>query len=417
MSRGGLEVAQVVRRFGSEFSKRFTTTLRSVHWRALKDIAVCRTAELGGHIQRCDNCQHSEIAYNSCRNRHCPKCQAGKRAKWLQDREAELLPVPYFHVVFTLPSQFNQLALQNPKLIYGLLFKAASRTLLEVAQTPKHLGARLGFLCVLHTWGSNLMLHPHLHCVVPAGGLANDKSKWIHARSSKSEKPFFLPVRVLSRVFRGKFINGLKSLFNQGKLQLHGRLKELREREQFEALLNKATRKDWVVYAKRPFGGPTQVLKYLARYTHRVAISNQRLLSVNQSSVTFQYKDYANQSASKRMRLSGVEFLCRFCMHILPSGFMRIRHYGWMANRNRKQNVSRCRRLLGQSILVQQPEHVIVADAIENDSNSATCPICREGSIRRIDVPVIRKFCRAMRVSIVRPIHAAIQQPPRIDTS
>jgi Putative transposase/Transposase zinc-binding domain len=387
VTRCDLELAQVVQRFGNDFLGRYGKAIRSVHRKALHDIEVCRTAELGGHVQRCDTCDHMEISYNSCRNRNCPKCQSNLRAKWMQDREAELLPVPYFHVVFTLPNHFNNLALQNPREVYGLLFKAASQTLIEVGRTPKHLGANLGFLCVLHTWGQNLMLHPHLHCIVPGGGLSIDGTQWISNKTLKSGNNFLLPVRVLSKVFRGKFISGLKQLYAQGKLQFHGRIEELTNQSDFEKLLNKSVKNNWVVYAKQPFGGPAQVLKYLSRYTHRVAISNQRLIKMDEKSVTFQYKDYADQSASKHMRLSGVEFLRRFFMHVLPRGFTKIRHYGWMANRDRTKNIASCRVLIAASSAQKPPDKPINSKDEIQESLTPNCPVCRTGKMQRIDVP------------------------------
>lgn len=389
MTHRNLEVADIVRRFGEQFTRQFDKILRPVHRKALRDIAACRTAELGGHVNRCNECGHSEVAYNSCRNRNCPKCQAGKRAKWMADRESELLPVPYFHVVFTLPSTINSVALQNPKAIYSLLFQAVSRTLIEVAETPKHLGAKIGFLCVLHTWGQNLMLHPHLHCVVPAGGLAPDKSRWIKPKNSNHRKPFLLPVRVLSRVFRGKFIAGLKRLYRKGELQLHGKLETLKDPASFDEFLNKLTSKEWVVYSKPPFGGPVQVLKYLSRYTHRVAISNSRIRKIDKMGVAFQYKDYAKNSQQKTMRISGPEFLRRFCMHILPSGFMRIRSYGWMANRNRKKNIELCRSFLGHRAADSSSDILNKSPNEPSDQTELPCPVCKTGRLIRVDVAVV----------------------------
>jgi hypothetical protein len=298
MSRPALEVADVIRQCGSAFEDAFGPSLSLDQRRVLREIAACRTAALGGHVQECDGCGHRQIAYNSCRNRHCPKCQAAARGEWLEAREQELLPVPYFHVVFTLPHELGQLAWQNKKVVYGLLFRAAAATLLTVAADPQHLGAKIGFLSVLHTWGQNLMHHPHLHVVVPGGGLSSDGSRWIACKQSRRKKEFFLPVRILSRVFRGKFLAGLKQAHADGKLEFHGRLQPLAEPGRFNHLLNQSARRDWIVYAKRPFGGPRQVLKYLARYTHRVAISNRRLIRLENGRVTFRYKDYADAFGS-----------------------------------------------------------------------------------------------------------------------
>lgn len=395
MSESAIEVADIVRRFGARVVQRHGAAISFEQRRALRDIAACRTAELGGHVQGCADCGHRQIAYNSCRNRHCPKCQAAARAEWLAAREQELLPVPYFHVVFTLPPEFNELALQNPRAVYGLLFRAASQTLLQVARNPDRLGAKIGFLAVLHTWGQNLMHHPHLHCVVPGGGLSPDGQSWVPCRRSrKRRREFFLPVRILSRVFRGKFIAGLKTLFRTEQLKFFGQLKPLTHHVAFEQLLNQSVRRDWVVYAKRPFGGPQQVLKYLARYTHRVAISNQRLRQIDNERVAFQYKDYADQSRTKVLSLEGTEFLRRFLMHILPRGFVRIRHYGFLANRDRGNNLALCRRLLGiaQPVPNDNPtsdvpltENAIVSEPV------LPCPACKTGKLLRIEsLPAVR---------------------------
>lgn len=339
MNRPTWEVADIVRKHANEYLAQYGASVDQR--RVLRAIANCRTAVLGGHVETCSACDHQQIAYNSCRNRHCPKCQAAARAEWMQQREAELLPVPYFHVVFTLPDELTALALQNPRVVYGILFRAASQTLLEVAANPKHLGAEIGFLAVLHTWGQTLIPHPHLHCVVPSGGLAQDRSQWVAGRSD-----FFLPVRVLSRVFRGKFLDLLKRAFAKNTLTFHGQLSDLSDPAQLEARLNQSVRQEWVVYAKPPFGGPTQVLKYLARYTHRVAISNNRLLNVENGQVTFRYKDYAQGNQQRTMTLTATEFLRRFLLHVLPTGLMRIRHYGFMANRFRQEKLALCRSLL-----------------------------------------------------------------------
>ena len=272
MTKPRLELAEIVREHITEYLQSHGASY--AQQQVLRAVMRCRTAALGGHLAACDQCEHRQLAYNSCRNRHCPKCQGSACARWMQARAAELLPVPYFHVVFTLPTALGPLALQNPRVLYGLLFHAAAETLLEVAANPKHLGARIGFLSVLHTWGQNLLHHPHLHCVVPSGGISPDGTQWIRGRTD-----YLLPVRVLSRVFRGKFIAGLKRAFEKKKLEFHGQLASLAEANTFEQLLDQVVRKEWVVYAKRPFGGPKQVLKYLSRYTHRVAIGNRRLVS------------------------------------------------------------------------------------------------------------------------------------------
>ncbi len=359
---GALELAEVVRRHGHRLGD-----LSGEHRRILRAIASCRTAELGGHVQTCDSCRHQRIAYNSCRNRHCPRCQAAACARWMAEREAELLPVEYFHVVFTLPDDFNALALVNRRVVYNVLLGAVARTLLEVAANPRRLGARIGFIGILHTWGQNLCLHPHVHCVVPGGGIAPD-GKWVSCRAG-----FFLPVRVLSRVFRGKFIDALKRMRGKGKLIGAG------DDRAFERLLDASVKHDWVVYAKSPFGGPRQVLKYLARYTHRIAISNRRLVSVDDEKVTFRWKDYAHGNRPRTMTLDGAEFLRRFLLHAVPGGFMRIRHFGLLANRVRTKSLERCRRLLA----VEAPAD---ASAQVSPGSGATvehehCPLCGVGRL------------------------------------
>jgi hypothetical protein len=362
--RPALELAEVVRRHGSAIDPALSGEQR----RILRAIASCRTAALGGHVETCDHCHYRRIAYNSCRNRHCPKCQASACARWMEQRAEELLPVEYFHVVFTLPDAFNALALANKRVVYGALFDAAAQTLLEVAATPRHLGARIGFLAILHTWGQNLSLHPHVHCVVPGGGIAPDGSRWIACRPG-----FFLPVRVLSRVFRGKFIDLLKRARGQG------RLVGAEDEQAFERLLDAAVRHEWVVYAKPPFGGPEQVLKYLARYTHRIAISNRRLLAMDDRTVTFAYKDYAHGGRSRTMTLDGGEFLRRFLLHAVPPGFMRLRQFGLLANRVRTQNLEQSRRLVGVPRVIEQR---CVAPAVAAEP-VACCPNCGRGRLIR----------------------------------
>jgi hypothetical protein len=346
--RPTLEVADVIRSHGEEFLAKYGTTLTATQRRALRDLSACRTAALGGHVERCADCGHERIAYNSCRNRHCPKCQATARAVWLEREAEHLLPVEYHHVVFTLPAAVGELALANPVVLYNLLFRAASQTLHEIAADPKHLGAQLGMLAVLHTWGQNLHHHPHLHCVVTGGGLSCnargivDKSpRWLSCRPG-----FFLPVRVLSRLFRGKFLAGLRAAFDRGQLRFPGDLTPWAAPADFARWLTPLYQCEWVVYSKPPFGGPEQVLKYLARYTHRVAISNARLLSLDDGKVTFRYKDYADAAHSKTMTLTAVEFLRRFVQHVLPKGFVKIRHFGLLANRHREAKLETCRRLL-----------------------------------------------------------------------
>jgi hypothetical protein len=380
-------LAGLIRRHGDAFLQRYDSTLSSGQRRVLRDVAACRTATLGGHVEACDQCGHQQIAYNSCRNRHCPKCQATAAANWMEARKAELLPVEYFHVVFTLPAALNPIALQNPRLVYGLLFQTAAETLRRVAADPKHLGAEIGFLAVLHTWGQNLHHHPHVHCVVPGGGIAPDGSHWVACRAG-----FFLPVRVLSRVFRGRFLALLRSAFDRGKLAFHGKLAALADPGAFQRHLASAAKPEWVVHAKPPFGGPEQVLKYLARYTHRTAISNRRLISLEGDEVEFLWKDYADQRKRKTMTLKATEFIRRFLLHVLPSGFVRVRHYGFLANRVCQEKLTLCRSLLaaGTVATAPVPEPTLV---IETGSDATVCPICGRGRL------VIIETLRAVSVS------------------
>lgn len=396
MSRSPLEVADVIRRCGKEFLRVYGPSMTSAETYVLKCLAACRTSALGGHIEQCDRCGHKRPAYNSCRNRHCPKCQSAARADWMAERQKELLPVPYYHVVFTLPGAAARIALQNKKLVYDMLFAASAKTLHEVATDPKHLGAKIGFLSVLHTWGQNLDHHPHVHCLVPGGGLSQDEKAWIPCR-----KGFFLSVRVLSKVFRGKFLALLKSAYDAGELQLHGSLKSLRKQSEFQNTLSELYEKDWVVYAKPPFGSSRQVLKYLARYTNRVAISNDRLVRLREGEVTFLWKNYANGNKCCNMTLRATEFLRRFLLHLLPSGFVRIRHYGWLSNRSRKHKLARCRQLLETATSAQEQHAEAEATASPTiDPESAGddcrhCPSCRHGQmhiIERIARPATRKL-------------------------
>jgi hypothetical protein len=361
MSRPTLEVADILRASGNSFRERYGPHLALQHRKVMDAIVRCRTAALGGHRDQCLSCGHQAISYNSCRNRHCPKCQGNARARWLAARSAELLPVPYFHVVFTLPHEISSLVLQNKRLLYDLLFRSSAAALMELARDPRHLGADIGLLSVLHTWGQNLQHHPHVHCVVPAGGLSLEGDRWV-ATSSR----FLLPVRVLSRVFRGKFLAALKQLLLQGKLQFHGSLLQLADPERFRQFLRQLYSKDWVVYAKPPFGGAEHVLHYLARYTHRVAISNHRLVSFKEGRVSFRWKDYAHGSKQKIMTVSVDEFLRRFLIHVLPRGLVRIRHFGIFANRRRSASLLRCRFLLSVSAPPSQPA----------PNTQIRCPLC-----------------------------------------
>jgi hypothetical protein len=372
MTENRPEVADVFRRYEKDFFEQWGHVLSPHQRKAFEAIRDCRTAALGGHVEyveQCDTCGHLAISYNSCRDRHCPKCQALARAKWLADREAELLPVPYFHIVFTLPQQIGRLALQNAREIYRILFRAASETLLTITADPKRLGAAIGFLAVLHTWGQNLHLHPHIHCVVPGGGLDPDSTKWIGCR----KKTFFLPAGVLSSRFRNVFLTYLREAYQEGKLKFHGEMTGLSKPAAFEALCRRARRIKWVVFVKPPFGGPEQVLKYVARYTHRVAISNSRILSMEDGKVSFLWKDYSDGNKTKAMTLDAVEFIRRFLLHILPRGFVRIRQYGFLANRARKGKLALCRALLGA------PNNANVANKRDWKADEKRCPVCKTG--------------------------------------
>jgi hypothetical protein len=336
-------VADVFRRFGAAWRAAEGWHLNTAQRRVMTAIETCRTAALGGHVERCFDCDHVRISYNSCRNRHCPKCQWRAAEAWLKARAAELLPVPYFHVVFTLPAEIGAIAYQNKAAVYGLLMKITAETLTTIAADPRHLGAEIGVTAVLHTWGQTLDHHPHVHCIVPGGGIAPDGDHWIPCRPN-----FFLPVRVLSRLFRRLFLERLIAAQARGEIRLFGRLAELVEPAAFRAYLAPLRHRDWVVYAKEPFAGPRQVLAYLARYTHRVAISNRRLVAIGDGHVSFRWKDNRakGQAKPKTMRLAAGEFMRRFLMHVLPDGFHRIRHYGLFSNARRAERLAECRRLL-----------------------------------------------------------------------
>jgi hypothetical protein len=388
-----LEVADVFRTYEKEFFAQWGHVVGAHQRKAFEAIRDCRTAALGGHVEyveQCDTCGHRVISYNSCRDRHCPKCQAMARAKWLAEREGELLPVPYFHVVFTLPQKIGALALHNAREIYSILFRAASETLLAIAADPRRLGAAIGFLAVLHTWGQNLHLHPHLHCVVPGGGVSPDGVRWIGCKKHS----FFLPVKVLSIRFRNLFLIYLRKAYQAGRLKFHGEMAGLAQPAAFGTLCRQARRIQWVVFVKPPFGGPEQVLRYLARYTHRVAISNRRLLSMEDGRVTFAYKDYADGNQSKVMTLEATEFIRRFLLHILPRGFVRIRQFGFLANRARGKKLALCRVLLG----AVPPDNT--RKGAQQDGKR--CPACKTG--------------RLVLIGMTRAHHLAVPSP-RQDSS
>ena len=381
MSRPTLELADIVRQHGDAYRQAHDLPLE--HLRPLRAIELCRTAALGGHVEQCGHCPYTHVSYNSCRNRHCPKCQSLDRAKWLAQRQAELLPVQYFHVVFTLPKQLADLALQNKKIIYSILFRATSETLQTIARDPKHLGAEIGFFAILHTWGQTLMHHPHLHCVVPGGGITAD-GQWVN-----SKPDFFLHVKVLSRLFRRLFLKMLEKAFLKQELQFHGKFQYLNQKEAFTKYLASTRNIKWVVYAKPPFGGPQHVLEYLGRYTHRVAIANERLVGCDETSVSFRWKDYRHGSKQAVMSLAPDEFLRRFLMHTIPSGFQRIRHYGLFSNRRRNEELEHCKRLIGTSVSQLLPDvGKDFRDLYEylTKVDLKVCPRCGVGQMRVIEL-------------------------------
>jgi hypothetical protein len=387
VERPKLEVADILRRYGAAYRAEHEMPLSNAQRRVMRAISACRTAALGGHVEQCDACQHRRIAYNSCRNRHCPKCQSLARAAWIEQRQTELLDVEYFHLVFTLPEEIAVIAYQNKAVVYNLLFAATAETLRTIAADPKHLGAQIGFFAVLHTWGQNLTHHPHLHCVVPGGGLSTDGQRWVACRPG-----FFLPVRVLSRFFRRRFLELLQHAFHGGQLEFFSSLQSLRDRDAFRAYLDPLREKEWVVYAKSPFAGPEQVLDYVGRYTHRVAISNNRLLDIDNGKVTFRWKDYRRGNAQKTMTLAATEFVRRFLLHVLPPGLQRIRYYGFLGNRYRQDKLAQCRQLL--QMTPSTPTAVTQADAPQDyrDRHAALtgvslhqCPICHTGHMTTVE--------------------------------
>jgi hypothetical protein len=383
VNRPAVEVADILHAQGDRFLERYRASFNYQQLKAFRAIANCRTQALGGHLDACPECGQKRcdrppaISYNSCRNRHCPKCQTEARQRWLAAREQELLPAGYFHVVFTVPHELNVLALENARLFYDLLFTASSETALQVARDPKHLGAEIGMLSILHTWGQNLLLHPHIHCVIPMGGLSPQHTRWVHPRYR-----FFLPKKVLRRVFRGKFLAGLKRLYHHRQLRCRGPASLLADPNQFARLLRRLHRHQWVVYIKPALGDPSQVLRYLGRYTHRVAISNHRLVSFDGERVTFRWKDYAHGSQQKMMTLTATEFLRRFFLHVLPKGFVRIRYFGFLANRWRTEMLALARQLLGAA-------PVVAAEPVRQTSALWRCPQCGARMV------IVRRFTPA----------------------
>ena len=346
-----LEVADLFRAFGPAYRKAHQMPVR--YLRVMRAIEICRTAELGGHLDQCDHCGTVRISYNSCRNRHCPKCQSLEKERWLEAREKDLLPTSYFHVVFTLPEGLRPLTLRNQKVLYNLLFKAVSETLTELAQDSKHLGAEIGFMAILHTWSQTLIDHPHLHCLVTGGGLSLDRNRWV-----SSKKDFFISVQVLSSLFRGKFLDSLKKEYESGGLKFPGQIEELKETPAFKRLLTNLYHQEWVVYCRPPLKHPEKVMDYLGRYTHRVALSNDRLVKLEGNQVTFRWRDSANNHKIKWLTLEAFEFIRRFLLHVLPGQFVKIRYYGILSHRSRKGKLLRCKKLLGV-VTSEKPEQVL----------------------------------------------------------
>jgi hypothetical protein len=402
MARPPLEVADVFRAHGAAWREANAGHVSLAQLKVMSAIETCRTSALGGHVERCEDCAHERVAYNSCRNRHCPKCQAAAARQWLEDREAELLPVPYYHVVFTLPATIGAIAFHNKAIVYDLLFRTAAETLTTIAADPKHLGARIGLTAVLHTWGSALTHHPHVHVIVPGGGLSPDGARWIACKPG-----FFLPVRVLSRLFRRLFLEGLAALHAADRLAFLGDLAPLAEKRAFDAKLASLRCSDWFVYAKRPFAGPQAVLAYLARYTHRVAISNSRLIRLDENGVTFKWKDYRIEGRDrlKTMTLDAAEFIRRFLLHVLPSGFHRIRHYGLFAGTVRARNIERARQALAASERAPQRSRAQADSEAEDVLPARRCPCCGGRMI------IVETFEGA------RPARPPSPSPIRIDTS
>lgn len=364
-----VEVAEIFHQYGEEYRRQHK--LSSVGLKAMKAIENCRTSKLGGHVDECDECGHLKISYNSCRNRHCPKCQSLAKEQWLEERKKDLLPIPYFHIVFTLPHELRTLAAINKKQVYSLLYKASSRTLIELSKDPKYLGANIGFLSILHTWGQNLMDHPHIHSIVTGGGLSFDEKQWL-----SSKKDFYLPVKVMSRLFRGKFLFYLKQSYQQEKIKLPIQMTE------FQKLIDNLYQKEWVVYCKPPFKNSQYVLEYLSRYTHRVAISNNRIIKFESDKVTFKWKDYKQNQQNKYLTLDIYEFIRRFLLHILPQGFVKIRYYGILSNRNRETKLKRCKEIFHihheeAKTKITWQELLFKITGID----PALCPKCKKGRL------------------------------------
>jgi hypothetical protein len=392
MDRPKLEVADIFRRYGEAYRQRHDGSLSTAQRRVMTAIEVCRTATLGGHLERCDCCNYERPCYSSCGDRHCPKCQSLARAAWVEKQTSEVLQAHYFHVVFSVPEQIASIAYQNKGVVYGILFRATAETLSTIAADPQHLGAKIGFFAVLHSWGQNLLFHPHLHCVVPGGGISPDGTRWISCRPR-----FFLPVRVLSRLFRRLFLKYLQEAFDAGKLRFFSSLAALRDPRAFGRHLDPVRKLEWVVYAKAPFAGPRQVVDYVGRYTHRVAISNHRIVDIEDGQVRFNWRDYHDNNQQKTMTLSAEEFIRRFLLHVLPSGFHRIRYYGFLGNRHRKEKLKQCCQLLGMAPPDKSSSQPATPEDYRDRYEKLTgrslreCPVCHRGRMITIKVlPEVR---------------------------
>ncbi len=399
MPRPACEIADVFRRYGAAFQAKYGHLMQPLHQLVLKALAACRTAQLGGHVLECDHCGHQKQAYNSCHNRHCPKCQARLRGQWFEERQRDLLPVEYFHVVFTMPDELGALTLQNKVVIYNILFRATSETLLEAAVGWKDLKAKIGFFAILHSWGQQLTLHPHLHCVVPGGGISLDGTRWVSCPQG-----FFMPVKLLGRIFRGKFLAYLKQAHLRGELTCKGSLQSLTSHYQFKRWLSPLYKKDWVVYAKPPWKGPEHALKYLARYTHRVAIANSRIQSIDNGQVSFTYKDYRKPQHRRTLTLNATEFIRRFMMHVLPNGFVRIRYYGFLANKHRQQQLRKIRELLNApQPLPSEKEADDEQQQLAATLEEQRCPHCKVGMLWPIEMTPRPRLSEVLHLPLLVP--------------
>lgn len=372
MRFNGIEIADIFSKYGEEYRAQYHQPAYLT--KVMNLITCCRTSALGGHIEKCDNCGYETNAYNSCRNRHCPKCQFSTKQRWIKARESELLPVPYYHVVFTIPNELNRVVLINKRVMYNILFRAASETLMKLGKDPKHLGANIGLVAVLHTWGQNLMDHPHLHCIVPGGGLTPNHQRWKYSKKAKY-RGFFIHINIISDLFKKKFLYYFKKAYRNSELNFVGKIEGLGSNKAFQKLLNELYEKKWVTYCKRPFGGPKQVLEYLGRYTHRVAISNNRIKTIENGKVIFEWKDYGDKNKSKEMALTPVEFIRRFMLHILPEGFFKIRYYGILSSRNKKAALKRCREILIEVDAEKKSLRVLI------EPYRWICSKCKEGNV------------------------------------